>query len=76
MELVGIFMTILSILTAKLCFYDNLVHFVVIWYIFFPFWRVVQRKIWQPSRTLEKVPKTTIKQIVSSRKKLSLIIRA
>jgi hypothetical protein len=41
-------------------FYGHLVYFtaiwhsghqkfvIVIWYIFFPFWYVVQRKIWQP----------------------------
>jgi hypothetical protein len=39
-------------------FYDHLVYFVAIWYnlwtfgIFFPFWYVVPRKIWQPCSEL------------------------
>jgi hypothetical protein len=43
-EGVGIFMTTLSISWPNCILYD---HFVAIWYIF-PFWYVVQRKIWQP----------------------------
>jgi hypothetical protein len=37
-------------------FYEHLVDFVAIWYVlwsfgkFFPFWNVVQKKIWQPWR--------------------------
>jgi hypothetical protein len=47
-EDVGIFMAILSILQPTGIFYGHLVHFVVIWYIFCPFWYVAARKIWQP----------------------------
>jgi hypothetical protein len=31
-------------------FNGHLLHFVVIWYIFFSFWFIVPRKIWQPWR--------------------------
>jgi hypothetical protein len=45
---VGIFMPILSIFRPNGLFYGHLVQFVVIWYLFYPFWYVVLRKIWQP----------------------------
>jgi hypothetical protein len=48
MEDVGIVRAILSIIHPNVIFYGNLVHFVAIWYIFFPFWYVAPRKIWQP----------------------------
>jgi hypothetical protein len=38
----------LPILPPNGIFNGHLVHFVVIWYIFFPFWYVVPIKIWQP----------------------------
>jgi hypothetical protein len=41
------FMAILNILQTFGIFYDHLVHFVFIWYIF-PIWCIVSRKIWQP----------------------------
>jgi hypothetical protein len=43
MEAVGIFYGHLSYL-----FRGNLKYFMVIWYIFYPSWYVVPRKIWQP----------------------------
>jgi hypothetical protein len=41
---VGIFM---AIVRPNGTFYGHLVQFVDIRYIFFPFWNVVPRKIWQ-----------------------------
>jgi hypothetical protein len=37
-----------SILRSFGIFCGHLVHFMVIWFIFSPFWCVVPRKIWQP----------------------------
>jgi hypothetical protein len=48
MEDVGIFMAIRYILQPNGKANDNLVQFVVIWYIFPRFWYVVPRRIWQP----------------------------
>jgi hypothetical protein len=54
------FIIIVSVLQPNGIFYGHLVHLVVIWYIFpvlvyfsrfgifFPFWYIVPRKIWQP----------------------------
>jgi hypothetical protein len=44
MEDVGIFVAIRSIFSLFGTFYGALVYFVVIWYIFSPFWHVVPRK--------------------------------
>jgi hypothetical protein len=41
-------MAIWNILLTFGIFYDDLIHFVFIWYIFFRFWYHVPRKIWQP----------------------------
>jgi hypothetical protein len=35
-------------------FYGHLVYFVVIWYIFYPFWYFGPRNIWQPCSKGEK----------------------
>jgi hypothetical protein len=48
MQDVGIFLAILSSLRPNGIFYGHLVHFVVDWYIFFPFWYFLPRNIWQP----------------------------
>jgi hypothetical protein len=42
------FMAVWNILQTFGIFYDHLVHFVSIWYIFSRFWYHVPRKIWQP----------------------------
>jgi hypothetical protein len=42
------FMDIWSLLWPFDVFYGHLVNFMSIWYIFFTFWYVVPRKIWQP----------------------------
>jgi hypothetical protein len=42
------FTAIWSILRPFDIFYDHLLYFVVIWYIFPPVWYVVPRNIWQP----------------------------
>jgi hypothetical protein len=44
----GQFYGILVFLLPFDSFYDHLVYFVVIWYIFAPFWYVAPRKIWHP----------------------------
>jgi hypothetical protein len=49
MEDVGIFMAFcLLYVQMEYIFYGHLVHFVVIWYIFIPFWYVVPSNILQP----------------------------
>jgi hypothetical protein len=46
------FMAIWNILRTFEIFYDQLVHFVLIWYIFSRFWYHEPRKIWQPCSKL------------------------
>jgi hypothetical protein len=62
MDDVGIFLAIWSILWSFGIVYGHLVYFMIIWnvvwpfglfyghlvYLFFPFWYVVPKKIWQP----------------------------
>jgi hypothetical protein len=48
METVGIFCGRLEYFTAMCYILWPLGNLVVIWYIFFPFWYSVSRKIWQP----------------------------
>jgi hypothetical protein len=45
---------VLSILWPNGIFYGHLVHFVVIWYSFPPFWYVVPKKSGNPGPVLQK----------------------
>jgi hypothetical protein len=59
MEDVGIFygpLVPICILRPVDKFYGPLIHFVVIWYIFFLIWYFVRRKIWQPCPQPPKLP--------------------
>jgi hypothetical protein len=47
LENVDIFLSHLEYLEAFGIFYDHLVHFVLIWYIF-PVMGIMHKKIWQP----------------------------